>query len=366
MDFSWFLGRTAQQPGVMESGELILIILYALIATIGFLGNLFVCFIILQHRPVRRPMNWLFLNLAISDSTILVFLGFRHIITRAVSHPHGPTGDYLCKFLTGGNIAWVGAVSSMCSLMCIALERFFMVFKPTRYLSLFRVVIVKRVIGLSWLFGLLFNLPLFVVARFDEKISFCSETWPTSVASKVYATIWLAVVAVIPGIFMAVLYSQITYNLWIKKAQQTLPDSQGAISRARRKITKIVVTVSLIYCISWFPPLIDYVMMVFAPAQRHFGDTPHVAAVLMIVFNASVNPLVYTFQSETFRKQIKVSLFCLRAENTVNPLGEGEHLQTWVPPLRKGQGPLCPAPEERVNAMSRTGVDYMFLWLTGP
>ncbi|EDO34802.1 predicted protein, partial [Nematostella vectensis] len=264
--------------------------LYALIATIGFLGNLFVCFIILQHRPVRRPMNWLFLNLAIPDSTILVFLGFRHIITRAVSHPHGPTGDYLCKFLTGGNIAWVGAVSSMCSLMCIALERFFMVFKPTRYLSLFRVVIVKRVIGLSWLFGLLFNLPLFVVARFDEKISFCSETWPTSVASK---------------------------------AQQTLPDSQGAISRARRKITKIVVTVSLIYCISWFPPLIDYVMMVFAPAQRHFGDTPHVAAVLMIVFNASVNPLVYTFQSETFRKQIKVSLFCLRAENTVNPLGEG-------------------------------------------
>ncbi|EDO43594.1 predicted protein [Nematostella vectensis] len=206
LDRSW---SDRKSGALIKKEELVLFILFVVIAAFGLLGNLLVCLNITKNRPVRRPINWLFLNLAISDITILVFLAVMYIIVRVVSHPRGPTCDALCKFLTAGNIAWVGVVSSTCSLVCIALERFHMVFKPTRHKSLFRVVSAKRGIALSWVFGVLINIPLFVVERFDAKILFCSEAWPSSIASRYYTVTWLAVVIIIPGILMFFLYWRI-------------------------------------------------------------------------------------------------------------------------------------------------------------
>ena len=48
----------------------------------------------------------------------------------SVHHPDGMTGLMLCKLLTGGNVAWVGAVASAVFLVVIALERYCAVMYP--------------------------------------------------------------------------------------------------------------------------------------------------------------------------------------------------------------------------------------------
>ena len=70
------------------------------------------------------------MNLAISDITFAVFVAPNHILNRAFTHPDGAIGSGICKILTGGNVAWVGAASSSVTLVAIAVERYYTVTCP--------------------------------------------------------------------------------------------------------------------------------------------------------------------------------------------------------------------------------------------
>ena len=70
------------------------------------------------------------MNLAIADMTVATFLAPRYIIIHAFIHPDGVAGNILCRLLTGGNFAWVGACASVFTLVTIATERYFAVMYP--------------------------------------------------------------------------------------------------------------------------------------------------------------------------------------------------------------------------------------------
>lgn len=70
------------------------------------------------------------MNLAISDITFAAFVAPNHILKRAFTHPDGAVGSWLCRFLTFGNVAWVGAAASSVTLVAIAVERYYTVMCP--------------------------------------------------------------------------------------------------------------------------------------------------------------------------------------------------------------------------------------------
>ena len=78
----------------------------------------------------RTPINYLLVNLAISDITFAAFVAPNHILNKAFTHPKGAIGSGLCKLVTGGNVAWVGAASSSVTLVAIAIERYYTVMCP--------------------------------------------------------------------------------------------------------------------------------------------------------------------------------------------------------------------------------------------
>ena len=78
----------------------------------------------------RTPVNFLLMNLAIADMAVAVFFAPRYLFIHSITHPEGAAGLLLCKLLTSGNLAWVGASSSVVTLVSIAFERYYAVLRP--------------------------------------------------------------------------------------------------------------------------------------------------------------------------------------------------------------------------------------------
>lgn len=71
------------------------------------------------------------MNLAVGDIVFAIFIAPAVLLRLITSfHPEGMTATGLCKFVTGGNVAWIGAVSSIFSLVAIAIERYYAVMHP--------------------------------------------------------------------------------------------------------------------------------------------------------------------------------------------------------------------------------------------
>ena len=61
---------------------------------------------------------------------VAAFFAPRLIFIHTFNHPDGVTGAVLCKLLTGGELAWVGAAASVFTLVAIAIERYYAVLYP--------------------------------------------------------------------------------------------------------------------------------------------------------------------------------------------------------------------------------------------
>ena len=78
----------------------------------------------------RIPINYLLVNLAVADIMFATFMAPRAFVKLIFTHPDGMTGTFLCKFLTDGNVAWIGGASSTVTLTTIAIERYYAVMYP--------------------------------------------------------------------------------------------------------------------------------------------------------------------------------------------------------------------------------------------
>ena len=75
-------------------------------------------------------MNYLLVNLAVADILYAVFIAPNIFLRLYSTHPDGIIGTVMCKLLTGGAVAWIGAASSVVTLVAIAIERYYAVVYP--------------------------------------------------------------------------------------------------------------------------------------------------------------------------------------------------------------------------------------------
>ena len=290
---------------------------FTVLVLAGSLGNVLVCLVVILNRTMQTPINYLLVNLAVADTITLTFTSPQYIFIRAFSHPVGITGDYLCKFITGGNISWIGGVASVFSLVAISLERFHAVTNPYNLSSKITMSKVKVIIACCWIFTTLCNFPLFFAIHFDKNEDFCLESWPAPVYGRINSTAWLIVIGILPAAIMLSLYSKVVHKLWFKEVANEAM-GQTAVRKARKKVTKVVLTVSVVYALSWFPQLIIYALSNF-DILVEFGGILYITSVVLVAFNSAINPVIYAMQSERFRQHFRQLLCCCR-KRQVGPL----------------------------------------------
>ncbi|KAJ7378327.1 hypothetical protein OS493_023575 [Desmophyllum pertusum] len=179
----------------------------------NLLGNILVVMVIKRtKRSMRSPINYLLVNLAVADITVAIFMVVDQIFFHVVHHPTGVAGDYLCKFLTGKILTWVGSVASVCTLLAIAFERFYAIVLPYHNRSKGRMTNKKicLIVVFCWMFALLFNEPLFAVRKFNhghiETGFFCRSYWPNEELAIAYNYLWVIFIGIIPVGLMVFFY----------------------------------------------------------------------------------------------------------------------------------------------------------------
>lgn len=292
---------------------------FSLLVAINLIGNTLVCLVVWRNRCLRNPMNYLLVSLACADLMVAIFIAPQYIFLHTYRHPQGLAGDFLCKLLTGGNLMWTGGVVSVVTLIAIAFERYLAVFYPHDEKRRISKTKLKFIIPACWLFSFLWNLPLFLVVRYSKDSDFCHEVWPLRWYLKAYSMCWLIVIGLLPVSIMAFLYSRVVCKLWVND-ERPINITQRALFKSRKRITKTVLIVTVVYAFCWLPNLVVYVLD-FYELIRH-GDVVHTTTVVFVTLNSAINPIVYCFQSKRFRICVKALLLspcCLRRTAIVEP-----------------------------------------------
>ena len=120
---------------------------------------------------------------------------------------------------------------------------------------------------------------------------------------RAYYLAWSFVNSVLPICIMGYLYVRIILCL---RNRVLVPDScPRAVSRSKDKVTKMLVSVSVIFVTCWVPPT---VLCVLSPVIPGGYGTVYPVTTASALLNSCLNPLVYTFHSQQFRRNL-VSVF---------------------------------------------------------
>ena len=174
---------------------------------------------------------------------------------------------------------------------------------------------VRIIATCCWLAAILWILPSFALIEYNTKKHACAWRFATEFQHKTYRVGCLIVAGAIPIGIMTCLYSKVVYVLWIKRSREDLGSRQMAIVRARQRVTKVVITITVFYSLCWLPNLVQLL-------DTRLGFRGHRISILLVTLNSSVNPLLYTLQSEPFRRNLK-NLFCFRKTKIAHFPGRG-------------------------------------------
>ena len=290
-----------------EPAQIAVLTGFSLLVAVNLIGNSLVCLVVIRNRCMRNPMNYLLVSLACADMMVAIFFAPQYIFLHTYKHPKGLTGDYLCKLLTGGNLLWTGGMVSVMSLIAISFERYFAVLYPHDQKRRISKAKLKLIIPACWLFSFMWNLPLFLVRRYSHELDLCYDKWPLQWYMKAYSLAWLIVVGILPLSIMTGLYGRVVYNLWAR-GHQPIEVTQRALIKSRKRVTKMVLSVTVVCAVCWLPNLIVYVLDFYGLRIKR-GDILHTTTVVLVTLNSTVNPIIYCFQSARFRTCVKALVF---------------------------------------------------------
>ena len=283
--------------------SLVYVLFLSAMIVFNIAGNSLVCSLMLKNRAFKTSINWLLFHLAIADLLVAVFFIPPCILSHFFVQPSGLTGDLLCKFITGGSFGWVAASASSFLLVAIAFERFNATLRPLLTLRHGRSLWLVPVL---WMLASLLNTPSIVVTAYDEEdLQMCVENFRLYSTLRAYYLSWSFANSVLPICIMGYLYTRII--LCLHKPGLVQNSSPTSASRSRNKVTKMLVSVSVIFVTCWTPPA---VLCVLSPVIPGGYATVHAVATASALLNSSLNPLVYTLHGQQFRKNLVSLVFC--------------------------------------------------------
>ncbi|XP_038255639.1 neuropeptide FF receptor 2 [Dermochelys coriacea] len=302
------------QPAVAA----VFIISYLLIFLLCMLGNAVICFIVLRSKHMRTVTNLFILNLAVSDLLVGIFCMPTTLLDNITAG--WPFGSMVCKM--SGMVQGISVSASVFTLVAIAVDRFRCIVYPFKQkLTISTAVVILAVI---WVLAIAIMCPSAVMLQVQEEkyfrvilgygnqtspIYWCREDWPNQEMRKIYTTVLFTNIYLAPLSLIVIMYARIGITLFNKATPVRGKQSQEqrhSVSKKKQKVIKMLIIVALLFILSWLPlwtlmMLSDYANLTAVQLQI-INIYIYPFAHWLAFFNSSINPIIYGFFNENFRR----------------------------------------------------------------
>ena len=286
---------------------------FGVIFLLGLLGNSLVILVVAFDKNMRNTTNILILVLAVADLLFIVFC----VPFTAASYalPIWPFGRVWCKVVQ--YLIYVTAYASVYTLVLMSLDRYLAVVHAIRSMSLRTEVNTWLAVAVTWAIILLGHVPLLLehdvmtYQHIQEERSTCTNVHHIDHDHK---GILFFACFISFGYLLPLSAVCLMYGLMLKRLHGATPGgvskSQESI-RAKRRVTKMVVIIVAVFAVCWLPIQIILLLQqlnVYPSSAVFIGV--QIASNCLAYMNSCVNPFLYAFLSENFRRSFKKFLFC--------------------------------------------------------
>ncbi|XP_032810811.2 neuropeptides B/W receptor type 1 [Petromyzon marinus] len=286
-------------------------IIYSFICAVGLLGNTAVIYVILRAPKMRTVTNMFILNLAIADELFTLVLPINiadHLLLE------WPFGQAMCKLIVA--IDHYNMFTSIYFLTVMSIDRYLVVLATVKSRSFTwrTYAVAKWVCGGVWALVSLVVLPFVVFASNgivdSQRHTRCGLELPSPEAEWLRAVRTYTLIAgfVLPVTTICTLYTSMLRQL---RGLRLSSNNARALDKAKRKVTLMVAVVLGVCLLCWTP----YHLSTVVALTVDLNETPMVIAVSYFIIslsytNSCLNPLLYAFLDESFRRSFLKLLEC--------------------------------------------------------
>jgi hypothetical protein len=248
---------TAYVPYEARPETYIVPAVFLIIFIVGLIGNGTLIYIFFRHKSMRTVPNTYIINLAIGDLMIIVVaLPFVCTIYTFESWPYG---EMVCKISEFSRDISIGV--TVFTLTMLSAERYTAIIEPMKFASNQNKTITINII--IWTVAIIMAIPgaynsfVWKVSITDEKFIYVCYPFPQELGDwypKIIVFLKFLLYYAIPLIMISSFYTLIARRL-IKSAKNPVGSNQTHCKqlRGRKKISKIVLGLVVIFAICLFP-----------------------------------------------------------------------------------------------------------------
>ncbi|XP_051988673.1 neuropeptide SIFamide receptor-like [Xyrauchen texanus] len=297
---------------IKEPTTIALTVMYSLSFVVGFIGNLMAIRMLTCQKSNKMQSisatRSLLINLAVCDLMVVCIcmpITLGHTIYTAWVY-----GDLLCRAVPF--IQAVSVSASVLSLTVISVNRYYSVHNPLNSLSYFTQKKIYITIVGVWVVSSVISAPLLFMIKVDEihlidiVVPICRELWPQATLKQAYNVLLFVALYCIPVTFNLIISFLTGRKLWWASQHFTDFDPHSQAMHAsrlkmRKKIAKVVVTLVLLFAVSWLPLYVADILIDQEVHPSHWVLQTRPFAQWLGLTNSSLNPICYCFLGDLYR-----------------------------------------------------------------
>lgn len=338
--------------------HLITLIMYTIVCVIGLCGNTLVIYVVLRFTKMQTVTNIYILNLAIADECFLIGIPFLLYTMNICSWNFG---EYMCKFYMISTS--ITQFTSSIFLLIMAADRYIAVCHPIESQKYRTINIAKLVSAFAWLASAILMLPVVLFSRSirhkdNSNVYSCNIDWPEDYRKHTGTTFTLYTFLLgfaIPLSFILIFYFLVIRKLHSVQQKHKSKDRK----RSNRKVTRLVLTVIAVYVLCWLPHWTSQVFLIVSFSGHR--ELARFEILLFLLFgclaysNSAMNPVLYAFLSDNFRKSFSKAFTCVSRQNVNAQLLNEPSLYTQKRTNANAKSrPYMQATSKRLSALKRT------------